>query len=115
VSETKRPDNPSAQQRTSERFDYRLTVQVVHAGLTVTSQTRNISLGGCFVETEAEVPFGGEVTVELELPTARVAIKGLVRWVEKSQGRVTGLGLQFAALQPKDVWALNKLFETKPA
>ncbi len=110
---------PPSQQRKNERFEKRLPVTLIAAagpatdgtGRELTGTTRNISLGGVFVETDSELSFDTRVEIRLSLPTQREPLKamGRVRWVEKASGKVSGLGIQFEGLSPKDVYALNKV------
>lgn len=60
----------------------------------------NLSEGGLFVATRAEVPVGTEVDLGFTLPTgATVQVKGVVRWRRAPDDRTplitAGLGIQF--------------------
>lgn len=79
----------------------------------LTASTRNISLGGVFVESEQRFVFGARVSVRFTVPTQEEAIEvdGHVRWTEAEDGVVRGFGVQFDGLRARDVWALNKFFE----
>ena len=37
---------------------------------------------------------------------------GQVRWLEMEDGHVCGIGIRFGGLRARDVWALNKYFES---
>lgn len=79
----------------------------------LTGATRNISLGGVFVEAEQRFPFGARVSVRFNVPTQEeaVEVEGHVRWTETEEGVQRGFGIQFDGLRARDVWALNKFFE----
>jgi uncharacterized protein (TIGR02266 family) len=78
-----------------------------------TARTRNISLGGVFIETEQALPFGARVALKFPVPTQvePIEVEGQVRWLEMEDGRLRGLGVRFEGLRARDVWALNKFFE----
>ncbi len=79
----------------------------------VSGMTRNISLGGVFVESEHRFAFGARVSVRFSIPTQEepVEVEGHVRWTEAEEGVPRGFGIQFEGLRARDVWALNKFFE----
>ena len=76
------------------------------------ASTRNLSLGGVFVETAASVVFGSTVKIRLRLPAVHEdsTIETTVRWKTPE-----GVGLQFGSLRALEVWGLNQLFKTPPA
>jgi hypothetical protein len=100
-------ENPVTRRQT-ERVDARTSVTVVAGGTEHRLFSRNVSIGGVFVEAQLELPFDTVVEIRLDLDRDLVVVKGRVRWVEKTPEGVTGLGIQFDGLPPKDVWALNR-------
>ncbi len=100
------------QRRTQQRYDIRLPVEFTFDGTDYQAQTRNMSLGGMFIETASPVTYGAIVKLVFRLPALQepVEIQGEVRWVEKDGGLTKGIGVQFQGLRAKHVWALNKLF-----
>jgi uncharacterized protein (TIGR02266 family) len=99
--------------RSDRRYDRRVPIDFSHEGSSFTAHTRNISLGGVFIETEQTLPFGAKVSLKFKVPTQAEAIEvdGQVRWLEMDEGRLRGLGVRFEGLRARDVWALNKFFE----
>ena len=70
--------------------------------------SRNLSLGGAFVDADKKPPFNARVTLRFHIPNQKEAIQvgGVVRWVDPG-----GFGVQFDGLRARDVWALGKYFE----
>jgi hypothetical protein len=99
-------------QRVHERFPIRLPVTVVHEGRSFETVTRNLSLGGAFVELESDIPFGAAVRVQLRVPksTELIEVESVIRWKQAD-----GLGVQFGSLRALDTWALNQLFKAHAA
>ena len=84
---------------------------MTHEGGVADGCTRNISLGGMYVLTDAAVPYGTRVDVEVVLPALgqSATLDAVVRW----QGP-DGVGVQFGSLRAREVWALNLLFRSAP-
>ena len=99
--------------RSDRRYDRRVPIDFSHEGSSFSAHTRNISLGGVFIETEQTLPFGARVTMKFRIPTQAepIDVEGQVRWLEMDEGRLRGLGVRFEGLRARDVWALNKYFE----
>ena len=74
-----------------------------------TSHCRDISLGGCFLETATPPAFGAAVIVFLELPGLRddagaptvAAVSSTVRWTTP-----TGMGVQFGPMGVRETHCL---------
>ena len=71
-------------------------------------QTRDIGIGGVFVETAAPAPFGADIVVHLQLGGASYALPGVVRWV-----RSDGMGVQFGMLGAKETFAITEIVRSK--
>jgi uncharacterized protein (TIGR02266 family) len=99
--------------RSDRRYERRLEIDITHEGQVTSSFTRNVSLGGVFVEADRALPFGARVSLKFRLPTQTdvTIVEGQVRWVEMEEGQVKGIGIRFEGLRARDVWALNKFFE----
>lgn len=104
MSENQRP-----QQRSQQRFDRHVPIEFAVGDKKESTVTRNISLGGVFVEwTGSRFPFGTRVQLRFNVPTQKEAIEvgGTIRWLDDR-----GFGVQFDGLRARDVWALGKYFE----
>lgn len=68
-------------------------------------QSRDISLGGMFIETSILPEFGTEVVVELTMPREKAPFKmpGVVRWT-----RDGGMGVQFGLLGARETHAISE-------
>jgi len=78
----------------------------------VAGTSRNISQGGMFIEMSESIPMDAVVRVRFSLPgltDGSLETEARVRWVER-EGQGRGVGVQFAALRPIEVWAINQLF-----
>ena len=100
--------------RSDRRYDRQLAIDFVHEGQTYHARTRNLSLGGVFIETEARLPYGARVQMKFRVVTQGepIEVVGQVRWCE-SGDEASGIGVRFDGLRAREVWALNKLF-TQP-
>jgi uncharacterized protein (TIGR02266 family) len=101
--------------RTQQRYAIRLPVSLTYEGQEYGGQTRNMSIGGLFVETATKLPFGATIHLRFEIPTLKetIEVDGEIRWVETVEGVSKGIGVQFRGLRAKHVWALNKFFSDK--
>lgn len=98
----------SENHRSTRRFDQRLLIEYSTGEEWVSSLTKNLSLGGVFVECATKMPYGTRVKLRFHVPTQkeRIEVSGQIRWVDES-----GFGVQFDGLRARDVWALGKFFE----
>ncbi|MCC6995280.1 MAG: PilZ domain-containing protein [Deltaproteobacteria bacterium] len=94
--------------RKAERHDICLPIEVSMEGATLSGKTRNLSLGGAFIDGGRPVAFGTRVVLRFKVsPQGElIEVGGTVRWNDGS-----GFGVQFDGLHARDVYALNKLFE----
>jgi uncharacterized protein (TIGR02266 family) len=77
--------------------------------------SRNISLGGMFVETADVLPVQTTIQVRFRVPTQPepIDVTGEIRWVEPGgPGQMAGMGIRFHGLRARDVWALNRFFQS---
>ncbi len=101
--------------RIDPRYERQLEVEVSFEGKKEVSHTQNISLGGMFLVAATPLPIGSTVQLRFTLPTQPepVEVAGDVRWiVKKGPGEETGIGIRFQGLRARDVWALNRFFQS---
>jgi uncharacterized protein (TIGR02266 family) len=101
--------------RTDPRYDRQVEVEVKAGTRTFTGRTRNLSLGGMYLETSEVLPVQSTIDIHFRVPTQPelIEVTGEVRWVEPgSSERRPGLGIRFHGLRARDVWALNRLFQS---
>jgi uncharacterized protein (TIGR02266 family) len=88
-------------EREHQRIPYAVEVEFRTASSFLVAYSVNLSRGGIFLETEAEVPIGYSVALKLAVPgSGPVALSGQVAW---RRGRDSvdgppGLGVEFVAL-----------------
>lgn len=95
------------EKRAHTRFPTRLRVSFEVDGRRVECRTRDLSLGGLFLDTTAiSLPFGTALTLTLGLPLLAepVPVRGVVRWAVS-----TGMGVSFLSLRAAETWAINQL------
>jgi uncharacterized protein (TIGR02266 family) len=102
--------------RTDPRYERRLDVEIVVGGKALHAHSRNVSLGGMFVEIHEMIPVQTTIQVRFRVPTQPepIDVSGEVRWVEKplEPGKPAGMGIRFHGLRARDVWALNRFFQS---
>ena len=84
--------------RIDPRYERQLEVEVMYEGKKQTSQTRNISLGGLYLDSLTSLPIGTTVQLRFTLPTQPepVEVAGDVRWVvKKGTSDASGIGIRF--------------------
>jgi hypothetical protein len=74
-------------------------------GPRVEAMSRDISLGGLFIETPSPPPYGATVRVFIVLPglPKEIEIDAVVRW-----SKPDGMGVQFAPMGARETFALTK-------
>jgi hypothetical protein len=99
----------AAGRRVHERYAYRLPIVIVHDGREIHAHTVNLSLGGAFIASETELPYGTQARARFRLPTMKedTEVPVTVRWKTPE-----GFGVQFGSLRALEVWALNQLFKS---
>ena len=96
----------TSQRRQYFREPVALDLVLLCDGARTPGRTRDLSLGGMFIETDRRLPFGTQVVLEVVVPGAPtpVTIDATVRWADAD-----GVGVQFAALRAVAVWALHQV------
>ena len=97
--------------RVHERYDCDLQVVITAKavdggapGEAIETRTLNVSLGGMYLLSEAQLPYGTEVTVSFRLPALKedTTCDGVVRW-----NKPDGFGVQFGSLRAIEVWGFH--------
>jgi hypothetical protein len=68
-----------------------------------------------FVETATVLPVQTTIQVRFRVPTQPepIDVTGEIRWVEAGgAGQAAGMGIRFHGLRARDVWALNRYFQS---
>jgi uncharacterized protein (TIGR02266 family) len=80
----------------------------------ITASTRDISVGGAFIEHDRPLPIGTELYVELYVPTAEepLELDAEVRWIVPpgDDDTVPGMGVAFLDLSVDALLMLNEYF-----
>ncbi|MBI4512112.1 MAG: PilZ domain-containing protein [Deltaproteobacteria bacterium] len=95
----------TTENRVQKRVQCRLDVEFQAGEEWRPGTTRNLSLGGAFVEAPVKPLLGTQIHLRFRVPTQKelVEIGGRVRWLDDS-----GFGVQFDGLRARDVWAMGK-------
>lgn len=96
----------TTEKRAHVRVPARLRVLYEHGGAQVETFSRDISLGGMFLEAPPSLPFGTALTLEVALPALPrpALLPAVVRWVKGD-----GMGVSFGALRAAETWAINQI------
>jgi uncharacterized protein (TIGR02266 family) len=93
--------------REHERMPYSVQAAFRTPSSFLVAYSVNLSRGGLFLETTADIPTGAPITVELEIPTAgQVSLNGIVTWrrgtevIEGQPEGPPGLGIEFQDVAP---------------
>jgi hypothetical protein len=78
-------------------------------GAPILGRSRDISVGGMFIESEAQVTFGTEVIIVLRLPNTKAnsRLPGVIRWLNPG-----GFGVQFGLLGARETHAISELLKS---
>jgi uncharacterized protein (TIGR02266 family) len=90
-------------EREHERMPYSVQAEFRTPSSFLVAYSVNLSRGGLFVETDADIPTGALITVDFTIPTVgQVSLNGVVSWrrgtepVEGQPEGPPGLGIEFA-------------------
>lgn len=92
--------------RQYERTLVALSVAFLKDNVRIVARSRDLSLGGMFVETDKPLPYGTNFELAVTLPALPepAVIEATVRWIGP-----TGMGVQWGTLRAKETWAINQL------
>lgn len=81
----------------------------VKGGEPVHGISKDISVGGMFIESEAQVTFDAQVNIVLRLPNTKAdsRLPGIIRWIKPG-----GFGVQFGLLGARETHAISELFKS---
>ena len=81
----------------------------VSGASSIRGQARDISIGGMFIESEAQVSFGTQVTIVVRLPNTKAdsRLPAVIRWLGPG-----GFGVQFGLLGARETHAIGELFKS---
>lgn len=98
--------------RGQTRYDVVVDAQLTVDGTTVDRTINNLSLSGCHLVHDERIGIGTRVQVSFRIPNHEdpIQVGGAVRWSGEE-----GAGIQFDGLRAKEVWSLNKFFESMAA
>lgn len=100
---------PPQKPRATTRHDVILTATLIVEGQESQEEIHNLALGGAYVTAPRRLPMGHRVELRFQVPPSgdEITISGQVRWADDS-----GAGVQFDGLRAREVWSLNKYFES---
>ncbi len=64
------------------------------------AQTRDISVGGLFIDTDIQLAIGTRLRVDLKFLQKKIHAEAEVTWVLSEGERTTGMGVRFVDLSP---------------
>jgi uncharacterized protein (TIGR02266 family) len=102
-------------EREHDRMPYSVEVDFRTASSFLVAYSVNLSRGGLFLETDADIPTGALLTVDLQIPNAGlVPINGVVAWrrgTDSSEGP-PGIGIEFQDVAPQLGAVIDRLVST---
>jgi PilZ domain len=101
------------ERRRTPRFQFSAAAEILDVADDSRTQTRvrDLSLGGCYVETPDPLPAGRNVLVEIYTEHEFLETHATVTFLESSQG----MGLAFSVMQPFFADVLHKWVEQAAA
>jgi uncharacterized protein (TIGR02266 family) len=90
---------------------YAVQVEFRTASSFLVAYSVNLSRGGLFIETDADIPQGAQMTIDLEVPGADpTSLTGVVAWRRGADDQgPPGLGVEFVDLAPALGGTIDKL------
>lgn len=108
------------EQRTMRRLPIRVLVEYQALSDFLEDYTANLSIGGMFIQTDTPLDLGTRFRLRFAVPGRKKPIEtvGEVRWsVSRDQAGAMnpGMGVQFDALAPPELRALQRLIDGESA
>jgi uncharacterized protein (TIGR02266 family) len=112
------PEEDHQNRRNTDRVPFKIKVEYVSGGTTVTEEAQDVSLKGMFIRTDTPLSVGDPLVVSLSLPesTATLTLPTRVKWVSafgSLEHPRPGMGVEFTGLDDRRRRALETLL--KPA
>lgn len=81
----------------------------VTGAASILGRSKDISVGGVYIESETQVTFGTQVTIVLRLPNTKAdsRLPGIIRWIKPG-----GFGVQFGLLGARETHAISELLKS---
>jgi c-di-GMP-binding flagellar brake protein YcgR len=81
----------------------------VKGGPQLTGRSKDISVGGMYIESSAAVTFGTEVSIVLRLPNTKAdaRLPAVIRWIKPG-----GFGVQFGLIGARETHAISELLKS---
>jgi c-di-GMP-binding flagellar brake protein YcgR len=97
------------EQRRTTRYRLAASITVKLAERTLEGQTLDLSLGGIRIALDERLAMGTKASLSFRVPghADPIEVDGEVRWSSDSE-----TGFQFGSLRARDVWELNRYFES---
>jgi len=106
-------------ERVYDRMPYSVQVEFRTPSSFLVAYSVNLSRGGLFIETDADIPTGALITVDLEIPTSgQHSVNGVVAWrrgnepLEGQPEGPPGLGVEFHDVAPALGSVIDRLVST---
>jgi Tfp pilus assembly protein PilZ len=111
---------PNTRRKTQPRYPVTLPVELTYEGFRFDATCLDLSVGGMFVKTNANLSENSVLRLRFHLPRIEetIEVHGKVRW-HSSRGLRPGAGIQFFSpksprgLKAKHIWALNTFFSER--
>jgi len=88
--------------RQHARVSVEVDVDVSTASNFFVGKTRDLSMGGLFIETPIALPIGAAVSIELKLKGKKHQLASEVMWaLDGADGTTVGIGVRFTSPPPK--------------
>ncbi len=98
-----------AELRRHQRAPLDVAIEFVAKGSTerAAGRSRDVSVGGMFILTDAPLPFGADLVVHVTMPGQKspFALTGVVRWSKAGEG----MGVQFGMMGARETHAITEL------
>jgi len=92
------PSDHLVDQRRHSRYGFQVHVTCRNVNTVFSGVTRNVSRGGCFIQTESPLPPGTTIWLEFsftDIPVNLGSIQGRVAWSTGSDGSIQGMGIAY--------------------